>query len=130
LNPKHPRDYLWYLASPYSKYPEGLEIAHRQACRAAGILMMQNIRVFCPIAHTHHISLITVGMSSTDHDLWTYLDKPFVDMCDGLIVLKLITWGDSHGVAHEIQCFTEAHKPIFYMEQGEVPWTLQNFVKA
>jgi hypothetical protein len=132
MTPKHPRDYLWYLASPYSIYKEkssGLTLAFEEACIAAGLLMTHGYNVYSPIAMTHSICKYTETLDPLDHELWTRFDKPFVDICDGLIVLKLFAWSDSRGVAHEIQRFTEAHKPILYMEPSEVPWTLQNLVK-
>jgi hypothetical protein len=127
MTPKHPRDYLWYLASPYSNALEGIEHAYEQACFAAALLIRQDINVFSPIAHTHHIAQI--GDLPVKSDFWKRFDEPFVNLCDGIIVLKLHWWDRSRGVAHEIKCFEEAHKPIFYMEPGEVPWALQNLVK-
>jgi hypothetical protein len=129
MTPKHPSDYLWYLASPYSQYKDGpgLYWACQNACYASGLLIKNGIMVFSPIAHTHTIAEICLLPS--DHQFWLRFDAAFVQVCDGLIVLKTHEWELSKGVAHEIKCFTEAHKPIFYMEPNKVPWTLQNFVK-
>jgi hypothetical protein len=132
MTSKYPRDYLWYLASPYSVYKEkssGLTLAFEEACMAAGLLMTHGFNVYSPIAMTHSICKYTEELDPLDHELWTRFDKPFVDICDGLIVLRLVAWQDSRGVAHEIKCFEEAHKPIVYMWPSGVPIALQNLVK-
>ena len=44
---------FWYLASPYSKYPEGTQAAFEMACWQAGLLIRAGVPVFSPIAHSH-----------------------------------------------------------------------------
>lgn len=114
-------EYLWYLASPYSRYHRGLSSAHNLACYNAGVLIRSGIRVFCPIAHTHNIA-IAASLDPRDEILWSWMDKPFVEVCDGLIVLTLEGWESSKGVIAEIEAFAKADKPIINMEPGINPF--------
>ena len=40
-----------------------------------------------------------------------------MEKCDGLIVCQMSGWQDSYGLAHEIEYFEAANKPILHM-----PW--------
>lgn len=105
----------WYLATPYSKYPEGLNAAWVAACEAAGHLVRQGRTIYCPIAHTHPIAIYG-QLNPLDHEIWLPLDKPFMDNAIGLIVVKMPSWQDSYGISVEIDVFQAAGKPIEYME--------------
>lgn len=48
---------LVYLATPYSKYPRGIEAAFVDASRLAACLVRLGISVYSPIAHTHPIAI-------------------------------------------------------------------------
>jgi hypothetical protein len=103
-----------YLASPYSRYPHGMEAAFRAACEATAVLMRQGHRVFSPIAHSHPIGVHGL-LPLTDHNLWMAADRPFMDSASGCLVLMLEGWQESIGVKHEIEVFTKAGKPIEYL---------------
>lgn len=107
------KDY-WYLASPYSKYPHGLEAAYRDACKAAGFLMTQGLNVFCPIAHSHPISEFG-GCRHKDHEFWMRVDRPMVDHACGMIICEMPGWQESVGIGMEIDWMNAAGKPIFYL---------------
>lgn len=111
---------FWYLASPYSKYPDGIDEAFQQACMAAGQLVKHGVKVYCPIAHTHAIS-IHGSVDPWAHDIWMPQDMPFMEAAKGLIVLQMPTWERSRGVMEEIGKFREAGKPIVFM-----PWSVQD----
>lgn len=104
----------WYLASPYSKYPLGLEAAYRDSCKAAGWLLKRSLNVFCPIAHSHPIAQFG-DCAHRDHDFWMRVDKPLVDHACGMIIVEMPGWQDSTGVKMEIDWFTAAGKPIYYL---------------
>jgi hypothetical protein len=106
---------FYYLASPYSRFPDGPEAAFREVCRAAACLIRAGVRLYSPIAHTHPIATHG-GIDPLDHSIWLPVDKPFMDAAAGLIVCKMPSWTASVGMAHEIEAFTEAGKPIVYME--------------
>lgn len=105
----------WYLATPYSKYPYGLEQAWREACRVAAHLVSQGIAVYCPIAETHPVAIYG-GMDPLDHELWMFADRPKMDGAAGLIVVKMPGWNESKGITEEIRVFEEAGKPIQYLD--------------
>lgn len=111
---------FYYLASPYSKYPGGLDEAYRVACRAAALLIKAGVPVFAPIAHSHGPAMLG-GIDPLSHDIWLPADEPMMRAAKGLIVLKAESWQDSYGMAEEIRAFEEAGKPIVYMEPGVVP---------
>lgn len=111
---------FWYLATPYSKYAEGIEAAHRHACEQAALLVKAGIPVYAPIAHTHPIA-IHGQLDPKDLDTWLRVDRPFIDVACGIIVCQLPGWADSKGVEYEIREFDRAGKPVVFMEPNEVP---------
>lgn len=104
-----------YLASPYSKYPHGLDAAFIEASKAAAMLVQAGIKVFCPIAHSHPIAEHG-RIDALDHDIWLPADAPLMRAASGLIVCKMETWEDSYGISVEIGDFEAAGKPIHYMD--------------
>jgi hypothetical protein len=111
---------FWYLGSGYSLHPRGLEAAAAEACRAAGDLMRAGVKVFCPIAHSHAISMHG-GIDPLSHEIWMPADEPFMHAAHGLIVLKGDGWEQSRGLRQEIGTFQMADKPIVFMAPGIVP---------
>lgn len=111
---------FWYLATPYSKYPGGIEAAFILACQAAADLIEAGVRVYSPIAHTHPIAVYG-HIDPYAHDIWLPADAPFMEAAFGLIVLRAPGWGESYGIGEEIKVFSAAGKPIVYMDEGKVP---------
>lgn len=111
---------FYYLASPYTKFPGGLDAAYAAACEQTAILIRAGIPVFSPIAHTHGIALCG-GIDPKDHAVWLPADAPFMRAAAALIVCKLPSWERSFGVRAEIDAFYEAGKPVVFMTPGEVP---------
>ena len=105
----------WYLASPYSKYPEGLEKAFEHVAAAAGEMIRRGIRVYSPIAHTHPIAIHS-GQDPLDHGTWIPADVPFMHAASGLAVLKMPSWEISYGIEVEIEEFRESGKPIRFLD--------------
>lgn len=111
---------FWYLGSPYSKYPHGLEAAHTEACKATALLISAGVPVYSPIAHTHPIALHG-ELDPIDHGIWMPIDEPMMKSAHGLIVLMLAWWDQSRGLKEEIEYFTEAKKPVVYMVPHQIP---------
>lgn len=111
---------FWYVGTPYSKYPAGLEAAFTMACRETARLAEQGIPVYSPIAHSHPISKF-VSVSPTDHDFWVTFDKPMVDAAGGLIVVTAEGWQESRGLTHEILEFQKVGKPVVYWDPAVEP---------
>jgi Domain of unknown function (DUF1937) len=125
-------EYLWYLASPYSNFKDrvgGLDLAFELACEATGFLMKKGLQVYSPIAHSHSIAQFA-NIDPVDHEFWVRADTPFVNACDGLIVLTIEGWRTSKGVYHERTQFFLANKPIFYMGRGTCPSDLVAFIRG
>lgn len=111
---------LWYVGTPYSNYPGGLEDAFDMACFQTAFLAKAGLSVYSPIAHTHPIARYC-NVSPTDHAFWMRFDAPLVAACGGLIVVMAKSWSTSRGIAHEITEFKKANKPIVYMTPGCLP---------
>jgi len=111
-------DGFLYLASPYSKYPAGMEQAFVDASLASAWLLRRGVHVFCPIAHSHPIATYG-GLSLTSHEIWLPADRPMMDAAHGIVVCQMPTWDQSFGIQHELEVFQSAHKPVEYL-----PWPL------
>lgn len=110
-----------YLATPYSKYKDGMAQAYVDACLAAAHLVKQGRGVFSPIAHTHGIAEFG-NIDKLDHDIWLPADQPMMDAASSLVVVKMPGWDESYGVGVEIETFKRAGKPIEYMEWPIPKW--------
>lgn len=117
---------FYYLASPYSKYPDGLEAAFRDVCEQAGLLTKAGIPIFSPIAHTHPIA-IQCGMDPLDHTIWLPADFPILDAACGMIFCKMKSWEKSYGMGVEKARFLSQGKPVYDMEPGVIPEALLQF---
>ena len=109
------RDDFLYLASAYSKYPSGLEAAHRVVCLVAAELGKRKIRIFCPIAHCHAIAMLG-GIDPRDHQIWMYQDMAFPPNAGGLILTKMRSWEISTGMTEERKEFEAAGKPVWGLD--------------
>lgn len=104
----------WYVGSPYSKYPDGIQAAFRDICRITGWLIGQGVPCYSPIAHTHPISLYA-RMDPLDHTVWLPADAPLMNAAHGLIIAEMAGWNTSFGLTHEIGVFEKAKKPIVHL---------------
>lgn len=111
---------FWYLGSPYSLYPDGMEEAFRCISAIAGKLMRKHVPVFCPISHAHPIAEHG-GVPPTDHDFWIMTDTPMMQAAHGLLVAKMRGWEVSRGLEEEIAIFTRADKPVHFLD----PWSFE-----
>lgn len=105
---------FWYLATQYAKHPDGFEAAYRDSCQAAATCMRHGFPVFSPIAHSHSVSV--EGPIELEHSEWLAADRPFMAAAVGAIVLTTPGWGTSVGIAHEIDFFKAAGKPVLWMD--------------
>jgi hypothetical protein len=105
----------YYLATPYSKWPLGLEDANSVAQQLAAALLSIGVKVYSPIAHTHGIAAYVTGVDKRDHDFWLAADKPLLDAAGGLLIADLRGWRDSKGVTLEIQWAKEQKKPYWLL---------------
>lgn len=111
----------WYLATPYSKHPEGIEEAHDQACEQAAFLIQEaSLPVYCPIAHTHPIAMAG-EIDPLSQEIWLVMDEPLMAAAEGIIVCRLESWEESRGIKAEIEHFVHAGKEVVWMEPGVLP---------
>lgn len=106
---------FWYVATPYSNFPDGLEAAWISASEATGRLIQRRIPVYSPIAHSHPISIFG-DVDAKNHDIWIPANEPLMDAAHGLLVLMLPSWKRSYGISLEIEFFLKAEKPIVYLD--------------
>jgi hypothetical protein len=106
---------LIYLASPYSKYPQGKVAAFEAVCEKAAEMMLMGDLVFCPIAHSHPIE--DIGMVDIQPgNFWLKQDFAVLERCDELAVYKMPSWEESYGVRKEIEFAQKNNIPVTYIE--------------
>lgn len=117
--PTETKSGLWYLASPYSKYPLGIEQAFIDVSVIAAELMKAGVHVYVPISHSHPIAIYG-GIDPLSHDIWLPLDNKLMEACDGIIVALMEGWETSFGVKHEVDMFVKMEKPVHLLKVGGV----------
>lgn len=105
---------LAYLASPYTNYPDGIEIAFRDISRIAATLLSAGVETYSPIAHCHPLAMYG-DLNALDRDFWLSYQENMMLRCDVLIVAEMKKWNESHGIAHEIKYFEAAGKKIYHL---------------
>lgn len=114
VGPSMPDRTLAYLATPYTNYKDGIEIAYREAARIAGELLLSGVEVYSPIAHCHPLSIFA-QIDALDRDFWLRYQEQFMARCDVLIVAQMSGWKESHGINHEINFFLTRKRVIFML---------------
>ena len=103
-----------YLASPYSRYPYGMEAAYATVSEIAARVIEFKVPVFSPIAHSHGIAMHG-EIDPSSHDIWLPVCQPMIDAAAGMIIAEMEGWSDSVGIRFEIEEFAKAKKPIWRM---------------
>lgn len=106
---------FWYVATPYTKHPHGLGAAFAEACTVTGRLVQAGVAAFSPIAHGHMIGQMA-SFDQTDHDFWTRVDRPFMDVASGILVVTMPGWQESRGVAEEVKYFEARGLPVVFLD--------------
>src|ERR1035437_4803224 len=107
--------HLVYLATPYSKYPAGIDAAFIAACKVAAYFIRNGIKTYSPIAHTHPIA-IHGRIDPWDHSIWLPFDRTMMELADAIVVAELPSWEISKGIEHEVNFFIDRSKPVFYYD--------------
>jgi hypothetical protein len=113
---------LIYLATPYSKYPTGIEMAFRDASKIAARMMMAGAKVYSPIVHTHPMAIYG-NVDPLDHSIWLPFDEAIMSVSDTLVIAMMPLWEGSFGIAHEAKIFRAAGKPVFYLNPETLEFT-------
>lgn len=106
---------LWYVASPYTLYPAGIEHAFEKVAALTGRLILHRVAAFSPIVHSHIVAA-SANIDPLDHSIWMRMDEPLMNAASGLIVATMPGWATSYGVGVEIETFRKAGKPIVYLD--------------
>jgi hypothetical protein len=106
---------FWFLGSPYSKYPHGIDAAFDAVVAARGKLILAGIPCFSPIIHSHPVAK-ACGIDPYDHAIWLPAERPMLDAARGLIVAMMEGWRESFGLHEEIAIFESSGKPIVYWD--------------
>jgi hypothetical protein len=108
---------FFYLATPFSKNPLGIDAAYRMACIARGYLVRAGIPCFSPIVHSYPVAFVC-NIDPSSHDIWLPAERPILEAAFGLIVYGAEGWDQSYGIGEEIKAFVKDNKPIRFMPEG------------
>lgn len=94
----------WYLASPFTNYPDGHEQAWLDISRVRGELMQQyGIWGYSPICETY--GAVAQLKMPVDHVFWQGDNESKMIPAVGIIMVKLESWEGSNGMARERKWF-------------------------
>lgn len=124
-----PEGNLCYLATPYTKFPRGIEHAFVEAAQIAAKLLQAGHAVYSPIVHCHPISRYG-DLDPLDHSIWLPFNEAMLIATDVLIVARMEGWRESYGVGVEIKHFEESRKPIFDLEPRTMRMTKRPLLRA
>jgi hypothetical protein len=110
-----PEGEFWYLASPYTKYRDGLDAAAAIVSRVAGRLFQSDVPFFCPVAHTYAIAKFA-KVDKLAHAKWMALDRPMMLAAYGIVIVRMHGWQDSKGIGEEEDYFVSASKPRVFID--------------
>ena len=106
---------LFYLGSPYSKYPSGLWAAYKEISAIAARLIQHGVPIFCPISHSHPIA-VHGGLDPMSHDVWLPVDAHLMRVCGAMLIATRDGWETSYGVGEEIKAFRASGKSIYTLD--------------
>ena len=109
------KNLFWYVGTPYSKYPLGLEKAFKHAAMLVADLLRKGIISYSPITHTHPTSKYGL-IDPYDHEIWMPFDRKMMKLCDCMIVAKMDGWKELKGIAIEIEAFEDMGKRVLYLD--------------
>jgi Domain of unknown function (DUF1937) len=101
-----------YLATPYEKYPHGIDQACEDAEIAAAAMIDAGYLVYCPIPHFHRIAKLTRKEPLIS---WLHMQIPYMEIARTLVVVMMPEWHESKGIAFEREYFEMHGKPIRYL---------------
>lgn len=94
---------LVYVASPYTKHPEGPEKAVQDAAKVTAKLMLSGYAVFSPVVHSHGLIEHLGKDLQFDHDFWMRQDLAVLRQCTAIVAVEMPGWSESRGMARELE---------------------------
>lgn len=124
-----PRRTLAYLATPFTKYPHGIDAAVVDATRLAGNLLASGINVYAPIPYCAALAR-QHGFDMLALPFWLPLEEAMCLACDVLIVARLDGWAESEGIAREVERFVRSGKSIYDLDPQSMRMTRRGRERA
>lgn len=103
-----------YLASPYTGSDGLKEYRFRAALDACARLMLAGKVVYSPIAHSHMIEKLAMGVVQTHH-FWMEQCFPMLATASEMYVLQIEGWNRSNGIQLEMEFARERGIPISFI---------------
>ena len=113
-----------YLASPYThEDPDVRRSRYRTACEAAAWLMRRGDVVFCPVAHSHAVSVESMltnpppprRIDPCNREFWLKQDLPILALCSELCILAIPGFAMSKGIQAEVAAAIWLSIPVTYL---------------
>jgi hypothetical protein len=95
---------------------------HELICTIAGELMQQGHLIFCPVAHSHSISLISGP--GIEWKYWAQFCLEMIRRTDELWIATISGWNDSHGISEEVAIAHALGKPVYLLNPETFDRTL------
>lgn len=106
---------LIYLASPYfHPDPKARALRVKTITKITRQMMLRGDIVFSPIAYSH-----ATKVKSFTHEDWLRFDLGILAKCDKMIVVPMVNWQNSKGIAEEIQFCDTMNIPWEHMSDKE-----------
>jgi len=105
---------LIYLASPYTQYILGHEVAVRDSARLVAKLIEHQVRAISPIIHCDRVARVG-GLNRTDYNIWLPFCVGLLNTCDALVAARLEGWDTSVGMKYEMAYMRDRERPIFFL---------------
>lgn len=103
---------LIYLATPYSHEDPLVRLARYEiAVEATSTLFRKGFFVYSPIVHGHPITVKGFGHQFTD---WAQWNELMIWRSDQMVVVQMLGWETSKGIAAEVKIAERLGKPVYY----------------
>lgn len=113
-----------YLAAPYT-HPSALiqEERVRTTAEAVDILLSQGYDcIFAPTVYGHALEKFGAGMTARKHGFWMSQCMHMLQCADELMILPLVGWRESRGIAEEVRFARAVGKQILVPEPKQFPF--------
>ncbi len=101
-----------YVATAYTLYPAGRDAAAAEAERVTSELMLEGVPAYSPIAHSHAVAKRNPDIPINDPEFWYLQNLPRMKAADAMVLVEMLGWENSVGIAMELEYFRDAGKPV------------------
>lgn len=111
-----------YIATPYTKYRQGIQEAWKAAVEVCGKLKHAGVTLYSPIVHSHPIAILG-DIDPLDFKMWIKDNESQVADADAIAVIQMEGWEESYGVKVETDAFIVAKKPVYLVHPATLEVT-------